>query len=744
LASGVDFAAPALLAARHSESIDAMTDKPRQILFVCTGNVCRSPMAEYLFRRRIGESTGWVVGSAGTLAYTGARASLPAIEALAEWDIDLSPHRSRELTPALVAAADLIVVMTEAHRQELGRRFSSAAGRTHRLTAFGAGGPVSDIPDPIGQSLEVYRHTRDRIDSALSDLILHMVEQHQLQVVSAPSPRAIQLAVAADETHSEVARLVLQHLAGRSGLSATRVLISGEGAADRDLPRLLSDGGATRVLYLGCDAAALAARAGRVPGVRAAFGVTPYAAMLARTRRRANLLALTGPDLSREQVVGILDAWLPVDDPRRIGPERRPAWFDDRDERAPAILRGEDPDLHMLLEEETVRQELSLELVASENYASAGVRETMATGLTHKYAEGLPGRRWYPGCRVVDEIERLAIERARALFGADHANVQPHSGSSANRAVLFSVLKPGDVFLAMNPAQGGHLSHGHEANYSGRLFRAVHYGVSRETEQIDYDEVERLARETRPKLICAGASAYARLIDFERFRRIADQAGCPLLVDMAHIAGLVAGGRHPSPVPFADFVTTTTHKTLRGPRGGLILCRKAWAEAIDQQVFPGLQGGPLLHVIAAKAVCFGEALQPEFKEYAGQVVRNAQALAGEFQKHGLRIVSGGTDNHLLVVDLSSRGLTGKQAAEALEAAAINVNKCPLPFDARGPAVTSGIRLGTAAMTTRGMVESDLPRVVEYMEAVLRQPDDASLAEQVKEKVRMLAALFPVP
>jgi glycine hydroxymethyltransferase len=364
--------------------------------------------------------------------------------------------------------------------------------------------------------------------------------------------------------------------------------------------------------------------------------------------------------------------------------------------------------------------------------------------LTNKYAEGYPGKRWYSGCVPVDTVEQLAINRAKELFGAEHANVQPHCGSSANMAVYFSILKPGDTILSMSLDQGGHLTHGSPVNFSGQLFKIVPYCVSRETEALDYDELEALAIETKPKMIVAGASAYPRVLDFPRFRAIADKVGALLMVDMAHIAGLVAGGAHPSPVPYADFVTTTTHKTLRGPRGGLILCREAYAKAIDKTVFPGLQGGPLENIIAAKAVCFKEALAPAFTDYATQIVANSKALANTLMARGFHLVSGGTDNHLMLVNVAKNGLTGKDAAAALDAAGIIVNKNTIPFDTNSPFVTSGIRIGTASVTTRGMKEAEMVKIGTFIADILSDISNKDVQARIRNEVIALTASFLVP
>ncbi|WP_214835785.1 MULTISPECIES: serine hydroxymethyltransferase [unclassified Exiguobacterium] len=404
-------------------------------------------------------------------------------------------------------------------------------------------------------------------------------------------------------------------------------------------------------------------------------------------------------------------------------------------------LKVQDAELFEAMQNELGRQRENIELIASENFVSEAVMEAQGGVLTNKYAEGYPGRRYYGGCEFVDVAENLARDRAKELFGAEHANVQPHSGAQANMAVYFTVLEAGDTVLGMNLSHGGHLTHGSPVNFSGVQYNFVEYGVDKETEHIDYDVVAALAKEHKPKLIVAGASAYPRTIDFAKFREIADSVGAYLMVDMAHIAGLVAAGLHPNPVEHAHFVTTTTHKTLRGPRGGMILCKEEFAKAIDKSIFPGIQGGPLMHVIAAKAVAFGEALQPEFKEYQAQVIKNAQVLAQGLEEEGLRIVSGGTDNHLLLVDLRGIDITGKAAEHALDAAGITVNKNTIPFDPASPFVTSGIRLGTAAMTTRGLKEDDMREVARLIGRVLTNHEDEAVLAEAHEAVRALTSKF---
>ena len=406
-------------------------------------------------------------------------------------------------------------------------------------------------------------------------------------------------------------------------------------------------------------------------------------------------------------------------------------------------LRDTDPDIADAIRNEVGRQATGLELIASENFVSRAVLDAAGSVFTNKYAEGYPGKRYYGGCEFTDVVERLAIDRAKTVFGADHANVQPHSGAQANMAVYFAVVKPGDTVLGMNLSHGGHLTHGHPLNFSGKLYAIVPYGVRRDDERLDYEEMERLTDEHKPKMIMVGASAYPRVIDFARIRGIADRVGAVMVTDMAHIAGLVAGGVHPSPVPFSDFVTSTTHKTLRGPRAGLVLCRERWAKDLDRSVFPGVQGGPLVHIIAAKAVCFKEALEPAFSVYQRQIVANARKLAEVIASHGFRLVSGGTDNHLMLVDVFSKGLTGKDATTALGRAGITVNQNTIPFDQNPPLKASGIRIGTPAVTTRGMGEAEMITIGDLIARVLASPDDERVQAMVRSEVEALCRMFPL-
>jgi glycine hydroxymethyltransferase len=406
-------------------------------------------------------------------------------------------------------------------------------------------------------------------------------------------------------------------------------------------------------------------------------------------------------------------------------------------------LTSFDPEISEIIVKETQRQEYNLEFIASENFVSEAVLEAQGSVLTNKYAEGYPAKRYYGGCEFVDEAEQLAIDRAKEIFGAEHVNVQPHSGSQANMAVYMAVCQPGDTVLGMNLAHGGHLPHGSPVNFSGKLYNIVPYGLDGETGRIDYDEVAKLAEEHKPKLIVVGASAYPREIDFAAFRKVADSVGAVVMVDMAHIAGLVAAGVHSDPVPYAEFVTTTTHKTLRGPRGGMILCTEEWGKKLNSNIFPGIQGGPLMHVIAAKAVAFKEVLQPEFKAYAQQVVKNAQALAGGLVERGYKLVSGGTDNHLMLVDFTGTEITGKVAERALEDAGITVNKNAVPFDTRSPFVTSGIRIGTPATTTRGLQEAEMVQVAEWIDRALKNIENPAELAKIKGEVKALCERFPL-
>jgi glycine hydroxymethyltransferase len=570
----------------------------KHVLFVCTGNVCRSPMAEGLFRKLLSGRNDIRVESAGMSAGRGMPASQHAIQALSVEGVDLASFRSQPVSEDLVRAATHIFVMTRDHKRMIELLFPEACEKTYLLREFEPGAP--DVPDPIGLGRETYDRCRDTLKKALPN-ILRFIENQNM---------------------------------------TTESLIQSEDS-------------------------------------------TPPLAEV-------------------------------------------------------------DSEIAEAIRNERRRQFENIELIASENFTSRAVMEAQGSCLTNKYAEGYPGRRWYGGCEYMDVVESLAIERTKKLFSAEHVNVQPHSGSQANMAVYFTVLQPRDRLLTMDLAHGGHLTHGHKANFSGKLYEIHHYGVDRETEQIDYDALGRLADEVKPKMITAGASAYSRTIDFARMREIADSVGAYLFVDMAHVAGLVAGGVHPSPIPHAHFVTTTTHKSLRGPRAGLVMCKEEFAKRLDAQAFPGVQGGPLMHAIAAKAVCLHEALQPSFKEYAHQIVNNAKALAARLSMLGYRIVSGGTDNHLMLVDLRPRGLTGLDAQTALDHAAITVNKNAIPFDTEPITKTGGIRVGTPAMTTRGMKEEEMMEIADLIHAALENRTDSTRLAALRQEVVRFTSRFPLP
>jgi glycine hydroxymethyltransferase len=599
----------------------------KNVLFVCTGNICRSPIAEGLFRRLIGNRKDIEVASAGVHAVRGQPPSLYAVQVCAEDGTDISGLRSQPLTAPLVDWATHIFAMTGAHVETIQNMFPQTAEKTFLLREFEEPGTTvwRDVPDPIGLGRDVYEDCARIIKNALPS-VLAFVEQGELV-----RPGAI---------------------------------------------------------------------------------------------RSSEVSSRSMDPLSRQF------------EPESVASKSAPCYGE--------ALRKADPEIFDAIAAEEKRQRENIELIASENFTSRAVMEAQGSVMTNKYAEGYPRKRWYGGCENVDTAEQLAIDRAKRLFGCDHVNVQPHSGAQANMAVYFSMLKPGDKILAMNLAHGGHLTHGHPANFSGKFYNVSQYGVSEKTEQIDYDALQKQAEEVRPVMITAGASAYPRIIDFPRLRQIADSVGAILFIDMAHIAGLVAGGQHPSPIPHAQFITTTTHKSLRGPRGGIVMCEEKFAKQIDATVFPGVQGGPLMHVIAAKAVCFHEALQPQFRDYQRQVVINAKALAAGIAKHGYRIVSGGTDNHLMLVDLRPKDLNGKEAQEVLDRAGITVNKNAIPFDTSSPFKPGGIRVGTPAVTTRGMKEEEMLEISDLIAEALQNRTDEGALNRVREKVRDMTRRFPLP
>lgn len=719
----------------------------KNILFICTGNVCRSPMAEGIFRQAIQGRGSYRVGSAGLGAMEGQAPSAHAVTAVKELGIDISNQRSRMLTPNLVAQADYIFGMTHSHVDTVMLLYPQAAEKTFLLREFDDTlDPFEkDISDPIGGSYEIYVNCRDQIEQGIVSL-LRFIEGDG--AVGAISGKAVTMALGADHGGYELKEMLKQFLTQRG------VSVADFGAHSRqpsddypDFAQLVGQSVANHKSELGllvCTSGiGMSIAANKIPGVRAALVGDEQSAALARQHNDANVICLgasqTAPDAAKKIVEAFLNAHF--EGGRH---ERRVLKMETSFIKRDLKLKAIDPEIANAIEHERVRQMENIELIASENFVSPAVMEAQGSVLTNKYAEGYPKKRWYGGCENVDVIEQLAIDRAKKIFGAEHANVQPHSGSQANMACYFSVLKNGDKLLTMDLSHGGHLTHGNKANFSGRFFEIVHYGVSKEDERIDYDQLARMAREHKPKMITVGASAYARIIDFKRMGEIAREVGAYLLADIAHIAGLVATGLHPSPIEHADFVTTTTHKTLRGPRGGLILCKEKYAKDVDSQIFPGIQGGPLEHVIAAKAVCFHEALQPAFKQYQEQILRNAKALAEGMKRNGYRLVSGGTDNHLMMVDVGSRGLSGKDCQIALDEAGITVNKNTIPFETRSVVQGSGVRLGTPAVTTRGMKEPEMAAIADMISEVLMDIKNSETIAKVRQRVRDLTAKFPLP
>jgi glycine hydroxymethyltransferase len=717
----------------------------KTILFVCTGNVCRSPMAEGIFRRAVQGRGEYRVLSAGLGAMDGQPPSAHAIAAAKELGIDISNQRSRMLTPELVHQADYIFGMTHSHVDTVMLLYPQAAEKTFLLREFDETLDTfeKDISDPIGGSYEIYRNCRDQIEQGIVS-VLRFIEQGNS---AAGAGRHSAIAIGADHAGFELKEAIRKHLEQR-GLAVKDFGVHSKESADYpDYAHAVGESVGNHKAQFGilvCTTGiGMCIAANKLPGVRAALVSDIETATVTRQHNDANVLCLSAKNTSAETAEKIVDAFLGA---RFEGGrhERRVSKIETQLFHRDARLKAVDPEVATVIEHERTRQQQNIELIASENFTSPAVMEAQGSVLTNKYAEGYPKKRWYGGCEHVDVTEQLAIDRAKRLFGAEHANVQPHSGSGANMAVYFAFLKPGDKMLTMDLSHGGHLTHGNKANFSGKFFEIVHYGVRKEDERIDYDQLAKMAREHKPKMITVGASAYPRIIDFKRMGEIAREVGAYLLADIAHIAGLVAAGLHPSPVEHADFVTTTTHKTLRGPRGGLILCKEKYAKEIDSSVFPGIQGGPLEHVIAAKAVCFQEALQPAFRGYQEQIVRNARALAEGMKRNGFRLVSGGTDNHLMLVDVGARSLTGKDCQIALDEAGITVNKNTIPFETRSPFQASGIRLGTPAVTTRGMKEPEMAAIADMISEVLLDIKNVDTLTKVRQRVRELTARFPLP
>lgn len=713
----------------------------KTILFVCTGNICRSPMAEGLFRHAT-DPAKYKAISAGVAAMNGQVPSENSVKALKEVGIDITHQRSSALTAEMVDQADYIFGMTHGHVEDIRTFFPNAAEKTYLLRGLEAKLPPAErtISDPIGGNLDIYRECRDEIASGIRSIVRFLEGK----------PQSISVAIGADHGGFALKEAIKKQLISH-GAKVQDFGVSSSDSADypdfaKPVAESIVNGDQDFGVLICTTGLGMSIAANKQPGIRAALVFNTEMADLARRHNDANVLCLGSNITPEAQAIEILDVFLSsgFDGGRH---QRRVDKLETRvTGKTPANLKVSvvDPQISDVINKEIRRQQENIELIASENFTSPAVMEVQGSALTNKYAEGYPGKRWYGGCEFVDEAETLAIDRAKKLFGAEHANVQPHSGSGANMIVYFSFLNPGDKILTMDLSHGGHLTHGNKANFSGKFFDVVHYGVSRETELLNYDEIERLAHEERPRMITVGASAYPRAIDFERLGAIAKQVDAYLLADIAHIAGLVATGIHPSPVPHADFVTTTTHKTLRGPRGGLVMCKEEYSKKIDSQAFPGVQGGPLMHVIAAKAVCFHEALQPSFKDYQQQVVKNARALAESLKRNGFRIVSGGTDNHLALVDVGARDLTGKQCQIALDEAGITVNKNTIPFETRSPFQASGIRVGSPAVTTRGLKEAEMTEVGDMISEALLDIDNQETAARVRERVRALMRKFPLP
>jgi len=720
-------------------------------------------MAEALFRELVRGRGDYQVSSAGVGAYPGDAVSRHTADILAELGMNPSEFRSQPLTRELLEEATHVIGLSRAHLETIESAFPEAADKAYLVSEFTPDDSLRgrDVSDPFGAGRRAYEEVRDALRKLLPTVLAY-IDQTFDKNPSKITPMHSQASTAGTAAAMSVKRVVLA--ADHGGLELKNALAAhlreeglevtdaGTNSTDSvDYPDY-ADAVAGVVLARRADAGILVCTSGvgvciaanRHPGIQAALVRDADEAILSREHNHANVLCLSGAKTSLPEAAKIVEAFLrtPFGDGRHA---RRVGKMNALHTVAADMVRPVDPAIADAILAEEVRQQNHLELIASENFTSRAVMAAQGSCLTNKYAEGYPGRRWYGGCEEVDKAEQLAIDRVCRLFGANFANVQPHSGSQANAAVYFSVLNHGDRILTMNLAHGGHLTHGHPANFSGKFYEVVHYGVSEKDERIDYDALAKLAGECKPRMITAGASAYPRIIDFARMGEIARGVGAYLFVDMAHIAGLVAAGVHPSPMRHADFITSTTHKSLRGPRGGIILTNnEELAKKINSMVFPGTQGGPLMHVIAAKAVCFHEALQPGFREYQQQVVKNAQALATELAALGYRIVSGGTDNHLMLVDLRPRGLNGKIASETLDQAGITVNKNGIPFDTEKITLGGGIRVGTPAVTTRGMKEPEMKQIAAWMHQALEGRDKPEVLARIRGEVIEINGRFPLP
>ncbi|ACD83723.1 serine hydroxymethyltransferase [Candidatus Methylacidiphilum infernorum] len=732
----------------------------KNVLFVCTGNICRSPMAKGLFESLIPANKDIQVDSAGIGAVAGLPPSPHAIEVMAEIGIDISHIRSKPVSSELIRKADFIFCMSYSHLDSLLLLYPDAGDKIFLLLEFAHDLPIMarEIPDPIGGSIELYKLCRDQMREVMPKILSFVlnapspVAESSLSECKSREKNKLCVFLGSDrngDTLKNLCKEILHHWQIPAEDIQAEDPMDIPAMIERMALELYETPFSTGILFSknGLD---MEIAANKIPQIRAVRASSLQDIHTARKELNCNVLCLGSQYVRAEDLAQILEAWLAPLFEKSPSKEnfvqtepltQTPMHIS---HQSTSALSRVDPKIFFLIKKEAQRQNQNLELIASENFASPAVMEAQGSCLTNKYAEGYPGRRWYGGCENVDEIESLAIERAKELFKAEHVNVQPHSGSQANMAVYFAMLKPFETIMSMDLSHGGHLTHGFKMNFSGRFYNVVHYGVSPKDERIDYDSLEAAVKEHKPRMLVAGASAYPVIIDFQRLKTIADSVGAYLMVDMAHIAGLVAAGLHPSPIPYADFVTTTTHKTLRGPRGGIIFCKARYSKEIDSQIFPGIQGGPLVHVIAAKAVCFHEALQDSFVEYQRQVIKNAKALAEGLKKNGYRLISGGTENHLILVDLRPLGITGKEAQDILDRVGITVNKNTLPFDTIPPYQGGGIRIGSPAVTTRGMKENEMFDIAEWIHRALTGRNDPHTLEKIRQSVLELTSRFPLP